>query len=66
MKPNDKVVFYWLSKQGKRCSLTTTGYYYKTYAIELLEDFFIDKIQNPSYSVNNEPEIMLDYFNTKL
>lgn len=62
-KPKTPIEFHWLDHHGKRHSLKTTYYYFKNYAIQLLEESHIAKVYDVYYTVNNEITHKLDYYN---
>ena len=63
MNRDSKIVFYWTEKSGKKRQLETTGEYFKNYAINLMEDEFLDKISKPHYTIDNGVLKILDYYN---
>ncbi len=60
------IVFHWTNKNGSRGNVSTTGMFFKTYAIELLEDEAFDRVFNTYYTIDDKITHKLDYYNTEL
>ena len=66
IKPITKIVFHWLDDLGVRRSFKTTYTYFKSYAIELLEQEQLDIVSDIYYTIDNLITKKLDYYNEKL